>query len=130
MPATSFLVSFNSDTYQSGLANSFQSIEARAAEGIKVEIDVDAKVKLVPTSLKAFFENYGMNVVDGVHAGWQLYIKEYAIYNAERFETLSSLRWLHSNFIKSQIRPSLQRSTLNSRRIARVHSLAIHLVSV
>lgn len=36
VPATSFLVSFNSDTYQPDSANSFRSIEARAVEGIKV----------------------------------------------------------------------------------------------
>jgi hypothetical protein len=56
--------------------NQFPPIAARAIEGIKVQVSVDAKVKLVPTNLKAFLENYGMKVVDGVHAGWQIYIKE------------------------------------------------------
>ena len=50
---------------------------ARAIEGIKVEIDVEARVKLVPTNLKTFLEDYGMNKADGVHDGWQIYIKEY-----------------------------------------------------
>lgn len=36
VPATNFLVTFNSDIYQPGSRNSFQSIEARAIEGIKV----------------------------------------------------------------------------------------------
>ena len=57
--------------------NVYPSIVARAIEGIKVEIDVDAKVKLVPTSLKSFLEDYGMNKIDGIHEGWQIYIKEY-----------------------------------------------------
>lgn len=41
-----------------------------------MEIEVDAKVRLVPSNLKSFLEEYGMKEVDGKHAGWQIYIKE------------------------------------------------------
>ena len=70
VPATSYLVSFNSQLYTPGSKNIYPSITARAIEGIKVEIDVEARVKLVPTNLKYFLEEYGMNKVDGYHAGW------------------------------------------------------------
>lgn len=100
VPATSFLVTFNSATYSAGQVNSYQSISARAIEGIKVEIDVDAKVKLVPTNLKTFLEDYGMNLVDGIHAGWQIYIKEYPMANIGRSEMSSCRRFLCTNSTK------------------------------
>ena len=75
VPSHSFLISFNSETYDSSNPNSYPSITARPIEGIKLLIDVDAKVKLSPSNLKSFLEQYGMNPVDDVHVGWQIYIK-------------------------------------------------------
>ena len=75
VPATNYLVTFNSGESRSE-KNVFESISARSVQGIKVEIEVDAKVRLVPSNLKSFLEQYGMREVDGRHAGWQIYIKE------------------------------------------------------
>jgi len=36
---------------------------------------VYAQVRIQTNNLKEFFENYGIEKVDGVHEGWQIYIK-------------------------------------------------------
>jgi hypothetical protein len=105
VPATNFLVTFNSGTSSSGEVNSYPSIQARAIEGIKIEIDVDAKVKLVPTNLKSFLEDYGINLVDEVHAGWQIYIKEYSISDSEKSRMWWSKLWPFISSTKSPTRP-------------------------
>ena len=100
VPNTNFLLTFNTAELSLQSPSVFPSITARTVEGIKVEIEVDAKVKLVPGSLKSFLEEYGMALVDGVHPGWQIYIKEYGWNDLGRSETWWCSQWRGTNSTK------------------------------